>query len=238
MERKMKIISKSVIFAATTAATLMLVPLMASAATICNNTQGGSSPNFYTNYIYNGTGCINTKNGGGAYSTSWNVKSGGNYVAGKGWSTGSAGRKIGYNAGAFSQDGTNWLGVYGWTKNPLIEYYVIDAWGDWRPNYGASLGTVTTDGGTYDIYKADKINADNITGVKQNFTQFFSVRRTKTRVDANAANNLITFGNHVNAWKNKGLNLGTTWDYQVLVTEAYGGGGKLSGYSDVTVWSQ
>jgi endo-1,4-beta-xylanase len=234
----MKNILQSTFFAACATLMSMTVPQIANAGKYCGNTQGGTSPNFYTNYIYNGTGCIDTKNGNGAYSTSWNLKSGGNYVAGKGWSTGSSSRKVGYNAGAFSTDGTNFLSLYGWTKNPLIEYYVVDAWGDYRPAYGESLGTVKSDGGTYDIYRAERKNADNITGVKQDFFQYWSVRRTKTGVDKNAVNNVITFANHVKAWNEKGLKLGKTWDYQVMATESYGGQGNLSGYSDVTVWLQ
>jgi endo-1,4-beta-xylanase len=239
----MKKIIKSTFFAVATtliSTTLMSVarPQIANVVKECGNKQDGKDPNFYTNYISNGKGCIDTKNGNGAYSTSWSLNKGGNYVAGKGWAKGSASRKVGYNAGAFSTDGTNFLTLYGWTKDSLIEYYVVDAWGDYRPAYGKSLGSVESDGGTYDIYKATRKNADNITGKKQDFLQYWSVRRTKTNVGKNAKNNVITFSNHVKAWEKAGLKLGKTWDYQIMATESYGGDGNLSGASDVTVWSQ
>lgn len=234
----MKNILKFTLFTAVTTLMSINMPQIANAGKHCGNTVGGTSPNFYTNYISNAEGCIDTKNGNGAYSTSWSLKKGGNYVAGKGWSKGSSSRKVGYNAGAFSTDGTNFLSLYGWTKDALIEYYVVDAWGDYRPAYGESLGTVSSDGGTYDIYKSTRKNADNITGKKQDFIQYWSVRRTKTSVGKNSGNNVITFANHVKAWKDKGLKLGKTWDYQILATESYGGQGKLSGSSDVTVWEQ
>jgi endo-1,4-beta-xylanase len=245
-ERGMENILKSVLFLASATVMSMAMPQMVSAGPQCGNTQGGDSPNFYTNYVNNGTGCIDTKKGGGNYSTSWSInKEGGNYVAGKGWSTGSPTRKVGYNAGAFSQDGTNWLSLYGWTKGPLIEYYVIDSWSGPRPTFGSRIGEAYgADGGTYEVYKNERKNADNITGTKQDFVQIFSVRTEKATV---GENNTITFDKHVKAWearkegkKGLGTALGNDWNYQVLSTEANGGGGdgKIVGYSDVTVWEQ
>jgi endo-1,4-beta-xylanase len=235
MEKQMKNILKLALFTAVTTLMPITMPQIANAAEQCGNTQGGTSPNFYTNYIYNGKGCIDTKKGNGAYSTSWSLKKGGNYVAGKGWSTGSSSRKVGYNAGVFSTDGTNFLSLYGWSRDALVEYYVVDAWGDYRPTYGKSLGEFKSDGGTYDIYKVERINADNITGEKKNFFQYWSVRQEKV---SPGKNHVITFANHVKAWKDKKLELGKTLDYQVISTEAYGGDGVLSGSSDVTVWEQ
>ncbi len=58
-------------------------------------------------------------------------------VGGKGWNPGSA-RTIGYNVGALSGS-YNFVGIYGWTTSPLIEYYV------------AEKGSMT--GGTYVNYR-------------------------------------------------------------------------------------
>ena len=77
-------------------------------------------------------------------------------VVGKGWATGSASRRVGYRAGAFEPGSNGYLTLYGWTTDPLIEYYVVDSWGaDFTPpgEDAAVLGTVESDGGTYRIYR-------------------------------------------------------------------------------------
>ena len=42
---------------------------------------------------------------------------------------------LSYNA-EFTPKGNAYMGVYGWTRNPLAEYYIIEGWGDWRPPGG------------------------------------------------------------------------------------------------------
>lgn len=211
---------------------LLMSTTQLSAQTICNNQTGTNNGFFYSFWKSSGTACMTlTGNyGGGNYSTTWSLGSNGNFVAGKGWNPGSTTRVVGYNAGTFAPNGNGYLSLYGWSTNPLVEYYVVDNWGNFQPPGGGaqSLGTVNTDGGTYNIYKVNR-NGPNIQG-NGPFVQYWSVRTSKR---GTGSNNTITFANHVNAWRSHGMNLGTM-NYQILATEGFGS----SGSSNVTTWQQ
>ena len=175
-------------------------------------------------------GWVDYQNGsGGNYSVSWDYT--GNFTCGKGWSSGSGTRVVGYNIGAHNQSGGGGVvAYYGWTRNPMIEYYVNERWAGSRTT-GEHRGSVTTDGATYDIYTAMRYNAPSIDGT-QTFRQVFSTRRSLAPVGQNQT---ITFANHANAWASVGLGLGNDWSpYAIMLTEAYSGS---SGYANVTVWS-
>jgi endo-1,4-beta-xylanase len=175
-------------------------------------------------------GTINYQNGSdGNYTVSWNYQ--GNFTCGKGWSTGSLTRVIGYNIGVHNHTGGGSIGYYGWTKNPMIEYYVNERWGNRRPTDGTRLGSLTSDGGTYDIYTAIRTNAPSIEGT-QTFRQVYS---TRTSNAPTGQNRQITFSNHVNAWRSVGYPLGSDLSpYAIMLTEAYGGNSQ--GNANVTVW--
>jgi hypothetical protein len=157
----------------------------------------------------------------GNYSTVWNNVN--NFTAGKGWATGSPTRIINFS-GSFDGGSNGYLAVYGWTRNALIEYYVVENYGSWTPPGGTSKGTFTSDGGTYNIYESTRTNQPSIDGTKT-FQQYWSVRTTKR------SSGTVTFANHVAAWMAKGMNLGTSWDYQIMETEGY----HSSGSSNITL---
>jgi hypothetical protein len=173
-----------------------------------------------------------TNGSGGNYSVSWNM-SRGNFTCGKGWSTGSKTRKIGYNCGAFTHNGGGGtLAYYGWSRNPLLEYYVNEKWGAHRPADGSSLRTVTSDGATYNVYTSWRANAPSIDGTKS-FRQIYSTRTSQAPTGSNCT---ITFANHANAWAAAGYGLGSDMSPSaILLTEAWG---ASNGYVNASVWAQ
>ena len=196
---------------------------------VTRTTNGTGTDGLWWTFWKDGGSVSMNLNGGGSYSVSW-ASGTYNFVGGKGWSTGSSTRVIGYNAGVWSPGSSNaYLTLYGWTTSPLVEYYVVDSWGSWRPPGGTSMGTVTTDGGTYDLYRMQRVNAPSIQGT-QTFYQYWSVRTSKRSTGTNSS---ITFANHKNAWASKGWNLGTH-NYQVMATEVFNP--ASSGSSNLTVW--
>jgi endo-1,4-beta-xylanase len=118
----------------------------------------------------------------------------------------------------YQPNGNSYLCIYGWFRNPLVEYYIVDSWGDWRPPGGQGLqGSVTCDGGEYDLYKVAR-TGPSIDG-NGPFTQYWSVRKQRK------VSGTLTVGCHFDAWKAKGMTIGSMYEVSVTV-EGYQSTGK------------
>lgn len=77
-------------------------------------------------------------------------------------------------SGTYTPKGPGYLALYGWTTNPLIEYYIMDSHGDLAPNEPwTAKGNFTIEGeGTYAVYTSTRVNKPSIIGTAT-FQQFW-----------------------------------------------------------------
>lgn len=114
----------------------------------------------------------------------------------------------------------SYLCVYGWTEDPMIEFYVVDNYGNYKPPGGTGYkGTITVDGGTYEVYEATRVEQPSIQGTKT-FQQYFSVRVDK-RVEGT-----ITLSDHFKAWEELGLDVSGKMYEISLCVEGYSSSGN------------
>ncbi len=124
----------------------------------------------------------------------------------------------------YQPSGNSYLGVYGWTTNPISEFYIVDSWDIVRPTGGEVLGSFQADGGIYEIFIIEKVDEPTVDGMIATFNQFWSVRTTKRTSGA------VTVGTHFNAWAGYGFSIGNLYEVSMLVE-----GHQSSGSADVTV---
>jgi len=118
--------------------------------------------------------------------------------------------------GAFS-----YIGIYGWSVNPLHEYYIVENWFGPPPTPGTKVGTITVDGGTYNVFTHTQTNQPAITGGNATFVQFFSVRQTARTCGT------ISISEHFAQWATMGMQLGNLEEARILVEVGGGGNGTI-----------
>ena len=130
---------------------------------------------------------------------------------------------------SFNGTGGNYsyIGIYGWSRNPMIEWYIVEDWfgyGNIGPaNMGggaAKKGEFTADGAVYFIYQATRpAGSGNIEGSKAPFLQFFSIRQTRRQ------SGTISITEHFREWERIGMKLGDNMYEAKFLVEAGGGTG-------------
>ena len=207
---------------------LLTCSLGVTAQTLYEN-ETGTHDGFYYSFWKDSGNANFTLQPGGRYQSQWNSGTN-NWVGGKGWNPG--GRKTVNYSGYYGVDSSqnSYLALYGWSQNPLVEYYIIESYGSYDPSScagGVDYGTFQSDGATYKIRRCQRVQQPSIEGT-QTFYQYFSVRQP-IKGYGNISGT-ITTGNHFDAWASVGLNLGT-FNYMVMATEGH----QSSGSSDITV---
>jgi len=121
----------------------------------------------------------------------------------------------------------SYVGIYGWTRSPLVEFYIVDNWlsqyrpGDWVGN--KKHGDFTIDGAQYTVFENDRFGP-SIDGDTQ-FKQYFSIRQQARDCGT------IDITAHFNQWEKLGMQLGKMHEAKVL-GEAGSNGGGTSGTAD------
>jgi len=166
-----------------------------------------------------------------AFSASWNNS--GDFLARIGLQFGNSGKAVSALGTVTAQyaetktgsaGGYSYIGIYGWSVNPCVEWYIVDDSFNNLPFNpgGTSKGNITVDGGTYNVIQRSTTGTGgNRCGNVSNWDQFYSIRTSKKSCGT------ITISDHFKAWANAGLNLGNVLEASILI-EAGGGSGSIN----------
>ena len=191
----------------------------------------------YEMWNQNYTGTVSMQPGAGNFTCSWSGIE--NFLArmGKNYDSKKQNYKnIGTNIVLtydveYTPRGNSYMCVYGWTRTPLMEYYIVEGWGDWRPpGDGAERkGTVTLNGNTYDIAKTMRYNQPSLDGTAT-FPQYWSIRQTSGSKNntTNYMSGTISVSKHFDAWSKAGLDMSGTLYEVSLNIEGYRSNGSAN----------
>jgi hypothetical protein len=173
-------------------------------------------------------GTMNTFASANAFSASWN--NGGDFLANYGMNFNSTQPYTAYGTitAQFAESrtgsggGFSFIGMYGWMRNPCVEYYIVDDSFNRMPTQ-TSTTTATIDGAMYYLVQntTKGTGGNNCGSSVTQWTQMWSVRSTARQCGT------ITVSDHFDAWKAAGWSLGNLTS--VLINVEVGGGmGSIS----------
>jgi endo-1,4-beta-xylanase len=138
---------------------------------------------------------------------------------------------------AFTKNGSagnfSYIGIYGWTTNPCVEWYIVDdRYGTFPFDaFNATLKgtTAAIDGEVYKLFQNGTTGSggSRCSGVSQ-WEQYWSIRQKGRQCGT------ITISDHFKAWEAAGMTLGNLLEAKILV-ETGGGTGSIDfPYAKVT----
>jgi hypothetical protein len=127
----------------------------------------------------------------------------------------------------------SYIGIYGWTREPLVEWYIVDNSGSqYMPGswvaQGASAknhGDFEIDGATYTVYEGDRTSY-SIDGDNTYFKQYFSVRKTMRDCGT------IDITAHFKKWEELGMKMGKMHEAKILGEAGSNSGSNARGEYD------
>ncbi|MCL2759430.1 MAG: glycoside hydrolase family 11 protein [Treponema sp.] len=115
----------------------------------------------------------------------------------------------------------SYIGIYGWTRNPLIEWYISEDWfgggimGAHNIGGGArKVGEFTVDGSVYFIFRATRPTGSPSIDGPRSFDQFISIRQSRRQ------SGTISITEHFKEWEKLGMKLGTNMYEAKFLVEA------------------
>jgi hypothetical protein len=118
--------------------------------------------------------------------------------------------------------GYNYIGIHGWTLDPLVEFFIIDDWFVKSSSlFGQKMGEFTIDGDNYEIYKNQKYQSPSILGELATYSQYFSVRNTARQ------SGHINISAHFNKWESLEMPMGDNMRQLMYYIEVGGGSGSV-----------
>ncbi|MCL2210556.1 MAG: glycoside hydrolase family 11 protein [Treponema sp.] len=122
------------------------------------------------------------------------------------------------------ESGVSYLSVYGWTRNPLVEYYIVENYaGNYHPgSSGTKKGSFTIEGeGTYDVYTREMYQQPAIVGSgRYDFIQYVSVRTSKR------SSGTISVTRHFEEWAKLGLDMSGGLYEVMMKVEGFNNNGR------------
>ncbi len=187
----------------------------------CSPPANGSAGGNYSYDLWSdgkGTGCMSVYGVDAAFKANWmNV---GDWIARVGLSfdksktydqLGTFSSDFAYTMSGITTGGFGNVGIYGWTVNPLHEFYIEENWLGKPPNF-TKVASFTIEGeGTYEVMTNTQTNQPNITGTNATFVQYWSVRSTPRQCGH------ISISKHFDEWKSLGLELGKMEEARISV---------------------
>lgn len=218
------------------------VPAMPTSGSATHTSgQGGTDNLAWQIWSNAGSGQLTTYSGVPAFSASWNNS--GNYLGRLGFEWGNKPQK--FDAfGTISADfaetlsgssGGQWsyVGMYGWSTNPCIEWYIIDdSFGKMPVNPGScanmSNSPLSVDGGQYTMcVRTTSGTGGDRCGGAASWNQYYSIRHDNRKCGT------ISVTEHFKAWAAAGNNLGNLLEVKVLLE--VGGGQGTADFSVANV---